>query len=169
MNDANVNVDVNANATIDGSVNNNEALDINLGETQQIDVSFSNGTENLSVDLSGDGNITIELGNIYDLGSCKVVYNTTAFWNSYPDLVAKKGYIYIYSDYMQSGGQNIAGFKVGDGTSYLIDMPFTDKISMEHIQNNTIHITQEEREFWNNKVRCYIDPLNAHGVIFTTH
>ena len=169
MNDANVNVDVNANATIDGSVNSNEALDINLGETQQIDVSLSNSTENLSVDLSGDGSITIELGNIYDLGSCKVVYNTTAFWNSYPDLVAKRGYIYIYSDYMQSGGQDIAGFKAGDGSSYLIDMPFTDKLSVEHIQNNTIHITQEEREFWNNKVRCYIDPLNAHGIIFTTH
>lgn len=169
MSNADFNVDVNANATIDENVSTNEALGVNIDETKTLNATFENSNENIPADFSIDGNLSIELGNIYTVGGCKVVYNTSAFWNSDPTLVARRGYIYIYSDCQQFDGQNIAGFKVGDGTSYLIDMPFTDKIPMEHIQNGVIHITDEERTFWNNKVRCYIDPLNAHGVIFTTH
>lgn len=114
--------------------------------------------------------IDADFGVVYQSGggTDKIFYNTTEYWNSRPTLLTKQGYIYIYSDYKQSEGENIAGIKIGDGTSYLIDMPFTDKPLDDHIADTVKHITATEREFWNNKVRCFIDPENAEKLIFTT-
>ena len=114
--------------------------------------------------------IEANLGVIYTVeGGGKVLYASTATWNEQHDLIAKQGYIYIYSDYKQnSQGQNIAGYKVGDGNAYLIDLPFTDSLLYDHIDDMTRHITQAEREFWNNKVRCYImDDGQSENLIFT--
>ena len=51
-----------------------------------------------------------------------------------------------------------AGLKIGDGKAYVIDLPFLNDTSGidfdQHINNTTIHITNEEREFWNNKINC---------------
>lgn len=111
-----------------------------------------------------------EFGTVYVVsGDCKVLYASTATWNSQPQLISARGYLYIYSDHKQDEhGQNIAGMKVGDGSAYLIDMPFTDDLLYSHIENGEIHITPEERAFWNNKVRCYVDPLNEENLIFST-
>ena len=138
--DASINAEFNSNAPIDAQFNSN---------IQPLDAQF---------------------GTIYVVsGDCKVLYASTATWNSQPQLVSARGYIYIYADYRQNQqGQNIAAMKVGDGSAYLIDMPFTDDLLYAHIADNIRHITQEEREFWNNKVRCYIDPLNEHRLVFTT-
>ena len=38
---------------------------------------------------------------------------------------------------------------------YIIDLPFIDDIFMNHIGDQIRHITQEERDRWNNKVRTY--------------
>ena len=118
--------------------------------------------------------IDADFGIIYGIeGGGKVLYASTATWNSQPEIVAKQGYIYIYSDYRQNDeGQNIPGFKVGDGNSYLIDLPFSDSLLDDqlkaHIEDQTRHITQQEREFWNNKVRCYImDDGSSENLIFT--
>ena len=100
----------------------------------------------------------------------KVLYNTTAFWNEHPTIIAKKGCIYIYADYRRDAeGYNIPSVKIGDGTSYLIDMPFADNLIYEHIEDTVRHITECERQFWNNKVRCYIDENNSEHIIFTTN
>lgn len=99
---------------------------------------------------------------------CHVEYNTVAGWNSARTLVARKGYIYVYSDYMKDqDDRDIPGFKVGDGSTYLIDLPFVDELYLQHIRDNVRHITQQEREFWNNKVRCYISETDNHNLIFT--
>lgn len=82
----------------------------------------------------------------------KILYNTTEAWNSQKDLQSARGTIYIYSDYQKIGNQDIAGIKVGDGNAYLYDMPFLDTLYLQHIENSEIHITNEEREKWNNKV-----------------
>ena len=112
-----------------------------------------------------------QFGTVYVVsGDCKVLCATTETWNSQPQLISDRGYIYIYSDYRQDGqGQNIASMKVGDGTSYLIDMPFTDELLYVHLSDTVRHITSEERDFWNNKVRCYVDPSDSQNLIFTTH
>jgi hypothetical protein len=46
-------------------------------------------------------------------------------------------------------------------------MPFTDELIWDHIENNEIHVSSADRLFWNNKVRCYIDPGDADKLIFT--
>ena len=66
-------------------------------------------------------------------------------------------------------GQNIPGIKVGDGNAYLIDMPFTDCLYKQHIEDTVSHITAAERTAWNNKVRCYMDTLDEERLIFTTN
>lgn len=101
----------------------------------------------------------------------RVFSNTTAGWNAQTTLKAKEGAIYIYTDYRHNDdNEPIAAFKIGDGTSYLIDMPFTDELVWDHINDTDIHITAAERIFWNNKVRCYIDTVeDGEDLIFTTN
>lgn len=97
----------------------------------------------------------------------QVLFDTTANWNSQLSLISKADTIYIYTDYKtDSQGRHVAGIKVGDGLAYLIDLPFTDAIATEHIEDNTRHITQAERDSWNNKVRCYY--AGTEQLIFTT-
>lgn len=104
-------------------------------------------------------------------GEQEIFYGTTAYWNNQPQLISSKGCVYVYSDHtFDNLGKLIPGIKIGDGTSYLIDMPFTDEKYTQHILNLDIHITPEEREAWNNKVRCYIDEiLDPQNIIFTTN
>ena len=91
----------------------------------------------------------------------KIYYDTTEMWNSQNNLVAQKGHIYIYKDYRSIVNDDgsittIPSMKIGDGTSYLIDLPFIDGI------------TQEDREFWNNKVSI-IEATAVDGTLtFTT-
>lgn len=62
----------------------------------------------------------------------------------------------MYTDYrLDEEGNAVPGIKIGDGNAYLIDAPFMDTDIIDHINNHTIHITEEERQFWNNKVRCF--------------
>lgn len=96
--------------------------------------------------------------------------NTTSGWNSMPSYIPKRGEICIYTDYatiQDDMGNDIVcpGIKVGDGNAYLIDMPFVGaEIRYEilqrlklHEENTTVHITQAEREFWNNKLNYEYD------------
>lgn len=91
--------------------------------------------------------------------------NTTAGWNSNPQYLPKAGEICIYTDYatiQDDLGNDIVcpGIKVGDGNSYLIDMPFvgdeTRYLLLQriraHEQNMAIHVSAEDRAFWNNKL-----------------
>lgn len=114
--------------------------------------------------------------NARDLGLGNVYYDTTEHWNSQPQLIAEESVIYIYSDYQTyedgSGNQYpIAGLKIGDGTSYLADMPFvTDGMSatlIAHIADSAVHVSAAERAFWNNKVSAYIDHLNDELLVLS--
>lgn len=97
----------------------------------------------------------------------QVLFNTTAGWNAQAALVSQADTLYIYTDYQRDSSNNpVAGIKVGDGNAYLIDLPFTDAIAMEHIADNTRHITSAEREFWNDKVSCYY--AGTEQLVFTT-
>lgn len=111
-----------------------------------------------------------------DLGLGNVYYDTTANWDRQTSLVAEQAAVYIYSDYqiIYDEVENpifVAGIKIGDGTSYLADIPFiTDRMAeilLEHISNMTIHITAAEREFWNNKVSAYIDTEDAEALVLS--
>lgn len=111
--------------------------------------------------------------------------DTTANWRQNPTFVPLKGEIIIYSDYqievVDGVAKSIPGIKIGDGTTPGIDLPFVDEDTRDqlltHLQNNNIHISAQDRQFWNNKVRCYIElEEDEHGyivesenLIFTTN
>lgn len=98
-----------------------------------------------------------------------LVVKTTAEWNATPGQLSEEGTIYVYSDYKQtSSGQYIPGYKLGDGKAYIVDLPFSTQELYEHINNLNIHVTPEEKAFWNNKVRCFVSPLSDSDLIFTT-
>ena len=107
-----------------------------------------------------------------------ILRGTTEYWNSAPQLISTLNTVYIYTDYqvIDNGDGTVTiipGIKVGDGTSYLIDMPFVASGDSEtldnHIKNETVHITQAEREFWNNKWRGYLNPADTENLVFTVN
>lgn len=95
-----------------------------------------------------------------------VLAGTTEYWNSQPTLGSVAGTLYIYTDKFSWTDDNgaahaVPGIKVGDGTSYLIDMPFVGddirNLVEQHVGDNIRHITQDERELWNDKVNVGVD------------
>lgn len=99
----------------------------------------------------------------------QIIIDSTANFNSDINTIAELNVIYIYTDHQQNeDGKNIPGIKIGDGRAFLIDAPFLDDIYMQHINDTTIHITNDERLFWNNKVRCYLSDSNNEQIVFTT-
>ena len=138
-----------------------QELDITIDEEDEVDIGLDDG-DNLDVDLE-PGIIEVPTGDI-------VHVNPTAVWNSTPQLIAKAKHIYVYSDYTTASGEDVPGIKIGDGTSYLIDMPFVegnDTRLSAHILDTIIHVTAADRDLWNNKVTCYISPIDAERLVFS--
>lgn len=102
-------------------------------------------------------------------------YDTSAAWDAHPLYVGDSGAVYVYSDkttVTKDGTTvNVPGIKIGDGTSYLIDMAFVDDevaaALLEHMEDTGVHITDEERLFWNNKVTCYVDLIDTENLVFS--
>ncbi len=112
---------------------------------------------------------------IQNISKDRLIYysKTKEQWNINPQLLSKKDVLYIYTNYKKikkQGEQDqiiIPGLKVGDGKSYLIDLPFInasnsdfENILLQHINNKTIHVTQEEKIFWNNKLNLFLQEEN---------
>ena len=98
-----------------------------------------------------------------------VKYDTTANWNAAVGYIPPIGEIIIYEDYMVEGDQNIPNFKVGDGSTYVQDLPFTASISQEvldHINNNLIHVSSEDRNNWNHKIDCYDEVIGEELILY---
>lgn len=136
------------------------------------EISAATVTGQLNVSQGMSGNLTAS-GRISDI---PIHYGTTEHWNSQPDLVGKKSHIYVYSDYAETeiDGEIVAvpNIKIGDGSAFLIDNPFVTK-SIEdilnlHLNDGDVHISKTERDFWNEKVRCFIAPEDPEKIIFTT-
>lgn len=91
--------------------------------------------------------------------SAKIYSNTTEVWNEQSTLISEENTFYIYTDYKIENEINIPGLKIGDGSSYLIDLPFVAAGEQDltqvfqHINNTNIHISQEEKTKWNNATR----------------
>lgn len=118
-----------------------------------------------------DGDIALSV-----LGLRAIYYGTREYWDTQLSLIAQEGALYIYSDYQTivddvGNVTNLAGIKIGDGSAYLIDIPFiTDAMSsalFEHISNTDVHTTLAEKQFWNNKVSSYLDHSNTENLIFS--
>ena len=80
--------------------------------------------------------------------------------------IPAKGEIIIYSNYKtkEVGGQtvNIPAIKIGSGNAYVQDLIFLNQdlsdALYDHIQNTMIHVSQAEKDFWNNKLN--VDDAN---------
>ena len=112
------------------------------------------------VTLFGDKTFYELFPNFLDSFS-KIYYGTTEYWTSQRTLISEKNVLYVYTDYDEVDENKLPAFKLGDGNAYLIDLPFLDaKINAKidtHIADAICHITQEEREYWNSKVRVIED------------
>lgn len=100
----------------------------------------------------------------------KIVYYSKkkSEWDADRDTIAEKDALYIYSDYktIQKDGKQllVPGLKIGDGVSYLIDIPFVNNLNSEfedllldHINNKVIHVSAYDREFWDNKLNLDLE------------
>lgn len=95
----------------------------------------------------------------------RVMFGTQEYWDGQPELVAQDNAIYVYTDGLSKDFKNIARFKVGDGQTLLLDIPFTDAVYYDHVSDPLVHVSNEDREFWNNKVSCYRE---GETLVFTT-
>lgn len=94
------------------------------------------------------------------LDSIGIYHGSTSYWNHKTGYVPEEGTIIIYSDYKKKteNGRTVyvPGIKIGSGNAYVQDLAFLstgDAIDvMDHINNNNIHITDAERQKWNNKL-----------------
>lgn len=123
--------------------------------------------------MADDVTISLDVGTYYipeGARRVKVNVDTTSDWNTQRDLIGKRGEIYVYSDYIDKDGKQIPGIKIGDGKAYLIDSPFiagNNEELLSHLQNKDIHVTSDEKDFWNNKVTCFISKGIDEAIVFT--
>ena len=98
----------------------------------------------------------------------QIKHDTTENWNNAIGFIPKPGEIIIYDDYevkhytVEEYGEQvektalIPNIKVGTGNAYVQDLAFVDEktraILMEHINNHDVHVTLQEKIFWNNKI-----------------
>lgn len=95
-------------------------------------------------------------------GYAKAMIDTTENWDLKPTYVPAKGLILVYIDHgtviRKGESVNVPGIKIGDGSAYLVDLPFVGEdwygILESHIQNTDIHVSPEEKDFWNAKLNC---------------
>lgn len=103
-----------------------------------------------------------------------VMSGTTAYWNSQLGFIPPENVIIVYTDggIIEKDGETIPipRIKIGDGNAYCVDMPFVDDDIMhqveEHINNTDIHVTPQEKMFWNNKINTE-NFLLDENLIFT--
>ena len=98
----------------------------------------------------------------------QIKHDTTENWNNAVGFIPLPGEIIVYDDYevktytVEEYGEMITktalipNIKIGTGNAYVQDLAFVDEktkaILMEHINNQDIHVTIQEKLFWNNKV-----------------
>ena len=157
----------------------------------QINIQFEEATSRQSLN-SGD-NISNLIGKIQkwlidldkvafsgqysDLSGAPIHSGTSEYWYSQKNLIGEKSHIYIYTDYAtintDSGISFVPNIKIGDGSAYLIDNPFitssVEQLIQLHITDTVKHITEQERNNWNSKVRCYLSSEDNENIIFTTN
>lgn len=95
----------------------------------------------------------------------KILPDTKENWAAQRTLISEAKTIYVYTDYMtqiQEDGtiKNIPGIKIGDGTTYLVDLPFVrNQIPQSYL------VSDQDRENWNNKVSATLSQIDDENLI----
>ena len=107
----------------------------------------------------------------------KIKHDTTANWNAATGFVPLSGEIIVYNDYKtitkEIDGEmqqvQIPGIKIGDGQTYVQDLPFIDSELrdriLDHINNSDIHVTLQEKLFWSNKINVNDNAELVNGAL----
>ena len=101
-------------------------------------------------------------------GRIQLKRDTTAHWNEARGFIPLPGEVIVYTDYetktytTEEYGETVTktvqipNIKIGTGNAYVQDLAFVDEktrdILMEHIRDHDIHVTLQEKLFWNNKI-----------------
>ena len=94
------------------------------------------------------------------------IFCTTASFEDVKTTVPPIGQLFILTDLRSieitnsdSSKSTItsAGIKVGDGEKTIEQLPFIDWFYWDHINDKNIHVTSEQKKFWNNKITCKVD------------
>lgn len=133
-----------------------------IGATAKVE-QLSNGAKIILSDYQGTTTAVVTNGSAQDL---PFYYATTAEWDAQTTLVSELNGIYVYTDHSVVDGKYIPGFKLGDGLAYVVDLPFLDAVLTEHIGDTSIHVTADEKTFWNNKNRGFV---NGENLILTNN
>lgn len=94
--------------------------------------------------------------------------DTTENWNNARGFIPMPGEVIIYEDYetktytTEEYGETVTktvqipNIKIGTGNAYVQDLGFVDEklrdMLMAHIQDHDMHVTLQEKVFWNNKI-----------------
>ena len=97
-----------------------------------------------------------------------IVIKTNSSWETEGRVISVKGTIYVYTDDDPNSGKS-PRLKIGDGLAYICDLPFvTDDLANiinGHIADDKVHITNTQRQFWNDKVTAYISEKDPNNLI----
>ena len=136
-----------------------------------VSLEMQSGSGQYDLQVAGNQQIALSTAAPVIPGQVHVYYDTTENWNSQPTLLSKRGVIYVYSDAGSLNENDVPAIKIGDGTSYLIDMPFVGEDAATdlyaHIQDSGIHVTSAQKVFWNNKSSAFTDPEDAENLILS--
>lgn len=98
----------------------------------------------------------------YESHSCSgvVEHGTKEYWDSRLGYIPAEGTIIVYDNYKTiiKDGETVLvpAIKVGTGNGYVQDLAFVGEAEARdiemHIADTAMHVTDEEREYWNNKI-----------------
>lgn len=105
-------------------------------------------------------NKKIRVSELLESSGASARIGTTEYWSNQIGFIPNDGEIIIYSDYdyVVVGGRrvNVPGIKIGTGNAYVQDLVFVGTVDREdllaHINNTTVHVTNNDKLFWNNKL-----------------
>lgn len=124
------------------------SIEVTMGSLPKFNVEMNEG-EQIPVEMNGVGPV-----------GAPMYFGTTEEWAARTDLVSKKNNIYVWTDYKQVGDQYVAGVKIGDGLAYVVDLPFLDAQFQAHAADSDVHVTPQEKAFWNAKNRSFVEGEN---------
>ena len=167
-----------------GLTESGATINVNFGSVQTRTLG-TNDYNDLNNKPSIEG-VTLE-GNILlpDLNAATLLHHTEAEWDAQQALITGEGVIYVYSDHttvIGPGGEVtlVPAIKIGDGVSYLSDLPFigggaSPEIEQElhdletvvsgHLADTSAHVSPFDRIKWNRTVSARQDETNPEMLI----
>lgn len=142
----------------------------------QFDAEFYNANNLFDAEfVDNDQGFDAEFSNVSQIirESCIARRATTSEWDALRGFVPSAGELIVYTDHeivsREIDGETrevfVPAIKVGDGMAYVQDLPFVDDglrlLIMTHINNTDVHVTAEDRSFWNNKINVE----DSHDII----